>query len=135
MSDDTAPYERTLRWVRTNNRWLRADELDLVQREAWKQAGQVFSVVHEGVELFPDYQFIRVEGQWQPRPSIRLVLEALGPVDHPWFLAAWFLGANPWLVERDGDNARNFSPQEALGRGLDDRVVQAARRSWRGHVA
>ena len=134
MSDDSPARNRTLRWVRANTRWLRADEFDLGQREAWKQAGQVFSVVHEGVELFPGYQFIRVEGHWQPRPSIRLVLEALGPVDHPWFLAAWFLGANAWLVERDGDNARNLSPEEALERGLDDQVVQAARRSWTSYV-
>lgn len=132
MSDDTR--DRTHRRVRANTRWLRADELDLVQREAWKQAGQVFSVVHEGVERFPGYQFIRVAEHWQPRPSIRTVLEALGPVDHRWFLAAWFLGANEWLVERDDDNARHLSPEEALERGLDDQVAQAARRSWRGDV-
>ena len=135
MSDETVARNRTLRWVRANTPWLRADELDPVEREAWKQAGQLFSVVHEGVELFPGYQFIRTKGCWQPRTSIRLVLEALGPVDHPWFLAAWFLGANPWLVRRDGGKARNISPQEALERGLDDQVVQAARRSRTSYVA
>jgi hypothetical protein len=118
--------------VRTNTRWLRADEFDPVQREAWKQAHQVFSVEHEGVELFPGYQFRRFKGQWQPRPSIRGILNALGPVKHPWFLAAWFQGANAWLVERDGDTQRSISPEEALERCRDDDVVHAARRSWTG---
>ena len=133
MSDDTLARNRTLHWVRATTRWLRADEFDPVQQEAWKQAGQVFSVVHEGVELFPGYRFTGGEGQWQPRPSIRLVLEALGPVDHTWFFASWFLGANVWLVERGDENARTLSPEEALLRGLDDQVVQAARRSWKSY--
>jgi hypothetical protein len=125
--DDSSRRERTR--VRTSTRWLRADEFDSVQREAWKQAHQVFSVEHEGVELFPGYQFRRVKGQWQPRPSIRVILNALGPVKHPWFLAAWFQGANAWLVQRDGDTERSISPEEALTRCRDDDVVQAARRS------
>jgi len=62
----------------------------------------------------------------QPRPVIRTVLEALGPVDHPWFLVDWFLRSNARLVATDGGSVRNLSPEEALERGLDDDVVRAA---------
>ena len=118
----------------TNARWLRAEELDPLQREGWKRSGQVFSVVHDGVELYPGYQFLMVDGRWQPRPSIALILKALGPVEHPWLLVAWFLSAHPWLMELEGDTVRSLSPEKALARSRDDDVVQAARRSRSGNV-
>ena len=135
MTEDTTQRERTLCWVRTGTRWLRADELDAVEREAWKQAGRVFSVVHDGVELFPDYQFINGDGQLQPRPAIRLILEALGSADDPWFIAAWFRGSNSWLVEGDGEHARIISPDRALKQGLDVQVVRAASMRLSSYVA
>ena len=135
MSDEIRARNRTLRWVRENTSWVRAEALDAGQREAWKRGRQVFSVVYRGAELFPSYLFIDIEGQLQPRPSIRLVLGALGPDHEAWALAAWFIAANAWLVDRDGSDARCISPTEALERGLDDRVVQAAKRNATSYVA
>jgi hypothetical protein len=48
-TDDWNRLARAPSPKRSNMRWLRADELDPLQREAWKQTRQVFSVVNEGV--------------------------------------------------------------------------------------
>jgi len=135
LSKDMKCRKRTLHKVRTGTWWLGSDGLDAVQREAWKESGQVFSVIDSGVELFPICQFLRIAGRLQPRPCIRLVLEALGPVKDQWTIAAWFYFANRWIVERHGSVAKHLSPAEALKLGMEDQVVRAAELRLGSYVA
>jgi small subunit ribosomal protein S5 len=53
----------------------------------WKSDGRIFSVLHNGANYFPGFQFSR-EGQ--PLPVIAEVLKILGHVLSPWELAIWF---------------------------------------------
>jgi len=127
--------KRSLGEVLAGTCWLQLDAIDPGQREAWKRDGRMFSVVHEGVELFPAYQFIDVGGRYQPRAVILSVLEAWGAIHDSWAVAAWFYFPNAWLIDRAGSSARNLSPVEALAMGLDDQVVQAAKRRHGSYVA
>lgn len=133
--EDLARRLRLQAEIRARTKWLSAKELDVAQLDRWKRSLEVFCVVHEQVTLYPAYQFMRVDGQLLPRPAIAAILKALQPTENVWSIAAWFVFANARLVERDARGERNMSPVEALERGLDDLVMNAAEMNHRGYVA
>lgn len=80
----------------------------------WKSSGDIFSVQHRSVELFPAFQF----RDGRPHPSMRGVLAALPQALSPWQRAFWFVSTNGWLGDR--------APLEALDEA--DVVIAAAQR-------
>lgn len=82
----------------------------------WKREQKLFSLAHQGMELFPAFQF----KDGRPNPVIEKVLAALPDDFTPWQVAFWFASGNGWL---DG-----ASPEDHLEQ--PDEVVAAA-----NHVA
>lgn len=74
-----------------------------------------FSVLHQGRELFPAFQF---DPDGHPLPVIADVLAFLRDIRTPWEIALWFTGANGWLG--------GSRPVDML-RTAPHRVVEAAR--------
>ncbi len=87
----------------------------------WKQEKRIFSVPHQGAEIFPGFQF---DEHGQPREAIRDIVAALGG-SSPWELALWFISANGWL---DGRRPVDLLDVDSLA------VGQAARREADGIV-
>ena len=63
---------------------------------AWKQAGDIFSLVHEDKEYFPLYAFDPASG-YRPFSLLAAIISALGPSTHDWAMAFWFGSANSYL--------------------------------------
>ena len=80
----------------------------------WKSQGKIFSVLFQGRERFPGFQF----KDGRPIPVIGEILAALPETMSPWETAFWFVSTNGWL---DG-----ASPRDCLK--MSDRVLGAARR-------
>ncbi len=59
----------------------------------WKKAGDIISVNHRGVELYPAFQF----RDGRPHPAIKTTLAALPASMSPWQRALWFVSTNGWL--------------------------------------
>jgi hypothetical protein len=79
----------------------------------WKREGLIFSVVFEGKEYFPRYEF---DALYQPLPVIRDVLKGFGPVVDSWKIAAWFHYPNGWIVEPGPEGLTPVAPKDALDR-------------------
>lgn len=77
----------------------------------WKSDGRIFSVLHDGTNYFPGFQFSR-EGQ--PLPVIAEVLKILGHVLSPWELAIWFAGNNGWLGGQRAVDLLVSAPQRVI---------------------
>jgi hypothetical protein len=87
--------------------------------DRWKAEGRLFSVLNEGAELYPAFQF---DAQGAPRPVIRRVLEVVGRPSG-WEIALWFTAANGWLDEE--------RPVDLLAEAdCADGIVDAARRAF-----
>jgi len=80
----------------------------------WKSQGKIFSVLFQGRERFPGFQF----KDGRPLPVIAEILATLPESMSPWERAFWFVSTNGWL---DG-----ASPRDCLK--MPERVVGAARR-------
>lgn len=62
---------------------------------SWIRSQQAFSVIHEGRELLPSFQFDPATGAL--RPQVAQLLEALGGKRHGWEIALWMISPNGWL--------------------------------------
>ncbi|MCA8010216.1 hypothetical protein [Burkholderia cenocepacia] len=83
-----------------------------------------------GKEYFAGYQF---DAMCQPLPIIQDVLEALGPVDDRWKIAAWFDFPNGWIAGRGDHQREPVVPRQALDRR--DEVIDAACHMQEGYAA
>jgi len=72
------------------------------QIDAWRQAGEVFSVPYNGVNLYPTFQF----DHGRPKDVVARVLKLLRDERPPdeaetpyldWDIMCWFTAANGWL--------------------------------------
>lgn len=82
----------------------------------WKSDGRIFSVLHQGSNYFPGFQFT---DEGQPVEVIGKVIAILGEKLAPWELALWFTKSNGWLAGRRPVDLLLEAP---------DRVVAAAER-------
>lgn len=80
------------------------------QIEAWRQSGDIFSVPHNGVNLYPTFQF----ENGRPKQVVAKVLKLLReerPEDEAetpyldWDTMCWFVGVNSWLEGPTPDEA------------------------------
>jgi hypothetical protein len=132
--------QKAMREVFARGDWLTAEQINTLQavppgNEAhlssdWKRQGRIFSVTFGGKEYFAGYQF---DAMCQPLPVIRDILEALGPVEDPWKIAAWFHFSNGWMSSHCDHQGEPVAPIDALG--LRDAVVEAAHRMRGTYVA
>lgn len=86
----------------------------------WKQEGRIFSVSHQGLALFPAYQF---DEKGQPLPVIAQILSTLGRQSRGWEFALWFTSSNGWVDGRRPVDLLESEPEE---------VAQAAEREAEG---
>lgn len=62
----------------------------------WKSDGKIFSIKHDGRELYPPFQF---DDDGRPKPIIRELLKIFAryPARTDWDNALWFAAENDWL--------------------------------------
>lgn len=85
----------------------------------WKQEGRILSVIHQGAEIFPGFQF---DENGQPREAIRTIISTLAGRSQ-WGIALWFIVANGWLdgrrpvdlLESDVEAVENAARRAAAG--------------------
>ena len=82
--------------------------------DIWKRTGKVFSIPHEGYELYPAFQFAE---DGTPFPLMAEVLKALPADMTPWQRALWMTSPS---ADLDGGN-----PADGIQSG-DDRVIDVA---------
>jgi hypothetical protein len=80
----------------------------------WRSNGDIFSIEHEGVEYFPQFQF----RNGQPHPTIKMALSAFPSEVTSWNRAFWFVVPDSYLGGK--------SPHEALENS--NAVVASAKR-------
>ncbi|MGP8475635.1 hypothetical protein [Burkholderia sp. PR2] len=132
--------QKSIRAILARGDWLSAGQINALQADPpsnevqsaseWKRRGDIFSVLFEGEEYFAGYQFDAI---CQPLPVIKDVLNALGPVDDPWRIAAWFHFQNGWLSGTGAREGEPVSPMDALDRRDD--LLNAARHMSGSYVA
>jgi hypothetical protein len=83
----------------------------------WKAEGRIFSVTHEGADLFPAFQF---NAHGAPRPLIKTLLSIFAGHRKGWEVAAWFVHPNGWLPKA-------AKPIDLLD-SPPDPVIEAAKR-------
>lgn len=132
--------QKTMREVFAHGDWFTAEQINALQATQpankaqpasdWKRQGRIFGVSFNGKEYFAGYQF---DAMCQPLPVIRDILEALGPVDDWWKIAAWFDFPNGWIAGRGNHQREPVVPRQALDRG--DEVIDAACHMQGGYTA
>ncbi|AJX96921.1 hypothetical protein [Burkholderia pseudomallei] len=132
--------QKSIRAIFARGDWLTAGQINVLQaappsNEAqpasdWKRCGDIFSVFFRGEEYFAGYQF---DASGQPLPIIKEILNALGPVDDPWRIAAWFHFQNGWISGSGAREGEPVSPMDALDRR--DALLNAARHMHGTYVA
>ena len=115
--------QKSIRAIFGRGDWLTAGRINALQAAPpsnkaqpasdWKRRGDIFSVFFGGEEYFAGYQFDAIG---QPLPVIKDILNALGPVDDPWRIAAWFHFPNGWLSGTGAHEGEPVSPMDALDR-------------------
>jgi hypothetical protein len=135
--DDLIARKTTIKKILEEGEWLSAEDINRLQSvppklksypaSDWKRRGRVFSVSHDGKDLYPRYQF---DALYQPLPVIKDILDAYGQYADAWALAAWFHFPNSWIVK---DGTLPLAPKDALDR--HDDVVEAARKRRGSYVA
>jgi hypothetical protein len=83
----------------------------------WKAQGRIFSVTHEGADLFPAFQF---DAQGAPHPVIKTLLSVFEGHRKGWEVAAWFVHPNSALP-------RAAKPVELLD-AAPEQLIEAAKR-------
>lgn len=83
--------------------------------EEWKQESKIFSLVHENVELIPEY-ILGLDGN--PKPVVQGVLHLFNGKKSSLAIAIWFMSVNSWL--------RGNAPISCLDASPED-VIEAAR--------
>jgi len=108
------PQMKTIRTVFRQGVWLSAETLS--HAGDWKSQGRIFSVILDGKEYFPRYEF---NALFQPLPVIRDILNAFGAVDDPWKIAVWMHFPNGWITEPRPEGPKPVAPKDALDRPED----------------
>jgi len=131
---------QTIQEIFKEEKWLTAEMLNRLQAEPpsnqrfpasdWKRQDRIFSVMFEGKEYFPRYEF---DAAYQPLPLIGDVLAAFGPVADTWQIAAWFHYPNGRIVESGDKGIKPIAPKDALDRRED--LIKAIKERKGSYVA
>lgn len=105
--------------------WLTSQEvaglthLSPGQLSQWEQAGEIFTLTHEGIDYFPIYAFDPENG-YQPRSTLASVITVLTPKKDGWGMAFWFGSSNSFLGGRMPKNVLRDDPQIVLAAAKDE---------------
>lgn len=94
-----------------------APDLD-VQLHEWKETKMLFSVHHEGVELFPAYAF--TDDKLQPLAELQAILTLFAGKKDDWGVAYWFAGANGYLGGKNPQDVLQTKPEKVLLAAKDE---------------
>lgn len=140
LVDDRLQRLHTVKKILSETEWLTSDQINALQPKPpenqsqpasdWKRRGRIFSVSHNGKDLFPRYEF---DAAYQPLPVIKEILTAFGEVADCWTLAAWFHFPNSWLTKNVGKRLVPVAPKDALDSGAS--VIEAASKRLKSYVA
>lgn len=72
----------------------------------------LFSVDHEGIELFPAYAF--TDDQLQPLSGLQAILTLFAGKKDDWGVAYWFASANGYLGGKPPQDVLRTNPEEVL---------------------
>jgi hypothetical protein len=122
------PLMKTIRTVFRQGDWLSAETVSHAGN--WKSQGRIFSVILDGKEYFPRYEF---NALYQPLPVIRDILNAFGPVDDPWKIAVWMHFPNGWIIEPGPEGPKAVAPRDALDRPED--ILNALKKRQESYIA
>lgn len=128
MATESEMIERAKQKVLTSTTWFSPAELakfvdvpsaDMeIQLSAWKKSGMLFSVLHEGVVLFPSYVF---DGnKRKPIEGLHPILALFANKKNDWGLAYWFAGANGYLGGKRPQDMLPVDPGRVLLAALDE---------------
>lgn len=79
--------------------------------EEWKQESKIFSLVHEGIELFPEY-ILGLDGN--PKPVVQGVLHLFNGKKSSLSIAIWFMSVNSWLRGSTPISCLDASPEAVI---------------------
>jgi len=140
MLEDRIDQMATVKKVFDDGEWLTAEDINKLQirpprkksfpASAWKRHGRIFSVLYNGKEYYPLYQF---DPMFQPLPVVRNILKAYGECADTWSIATWFHFPNGWITKETDSEAVSVAPKDALDRTND--VIKAARNLKGTYVA
>lgn len=94
-----------------------APDLD-VQLHGWKEMKMLFSVHHEGIELFPAYNF--TDDKLQPLSGLHEILTLFAGKKDDWGVAYWFASANGYLGGKRPQDVLGPNPEEVLLAAKDE---------------
>jgi hypothetical protein len=86
-----------------------AGELKLVEK--WKQESKIFTLVHENIELIPDYI---LERDGNPKPIVQAILHLFESKKSSLAIAIWFMSINSWLRGKTPISCLEISPEAVL---------------------
>ena len=90
-----------------------ADELgEIVKKsvlEGWARCRFIFTIMHEGVTLYPTYGIVRCGLYVSPKPMMMSIIDTLKIDD--WDLALWFCSSCAMLDGRRPMDVIHFDPQ------------------------
>ena len=93
--------------------------LTLEKINKWKEEKRIFSIFHNGEELYPLYIFNEL---LQPIKSVHSVLKIFADEKNSWSIVFWFESVNSWLG--------NKKPKDLLFE--DEKLIFAAEREKEG---
>jgi len=100
------------KWLRVQDFDLQAPQTDAVRLvEQWKQESKIFSLVHENVELIPEYV---LDQDRNPKPIIQVILHLFEGKKSSLAIAIWFMSVNGWLGGKTPISCLEISPESAL---------------------
>lgn len=79
--------------------------------EEWKQESKIFSLVHENVELIPEY-ILGLDGT--TKPVVQGVLHLFNGKKSSLAIAIWFMSVNSWLRGKTPVSCLDSSPEDVL---------------------
>lgn len=98
---------------------ISSPELEAQVRE-WKEVKMLFSVLHEGIELFPAYAF--ANDKLLPLSELQAILTLFARKKDDWGVAYWFAGANGYLGGKKPQDVLQTKPEEVLLAAKDELV-------------
>lgn len=109
--------------------WLPAHDLENIahlntadlryEPNQWKQAGEIFTLQHEGIDYFPIYGLDPAKG-YRPRSGLAPVITVLAFKKDGWGMAFWFGSSNSYLGGRMPKDVLMKDPRIVLEAAKDE---------------
>ena len=88
------------------------------QLREWKETKLIFSVLQDGIELFPAYAFI--SGKFYPASGLQAILILFAGRKDDWGIAYWFASSNSYLGGKHPQDVLQSYPENVLLAAADE---------------